>query len=449
MVTKDDQEAASWIANEVRKAGGRLSIQSSTLLSLFIAEQLDDPTRQRITQALSERDLHCVPELRGGQVGADDEVTIVASERVPVDRHEDDLVPVALKPTPVSPAATLASEAAVLPAGAIAAGAAVPGVLLAAVSLSTWWAFAVLFLVLAGTVWVVARRFRFQLARVFYFPLRSPWLAGFVLAALPLLLVSAVAGAVVVAPVATQRAEDDRRDQAQNLKASAERSLRDGDLEGARDKLGAARDKDAMVVGHDDLQRRIADEQRRRDEEVELARTYNDARSAVENNEQERALGILAGLNGYRDSDTLAAQARRDLASDHLVRARTAYRRGDFADARDAAQASVDIRSTQAATEVRARARAALEAERDRARARARARAEAEAQARADARERADQRRQEREAREEQRRREQESTPVVPDGGGGGGGGGCVNGVPFPEFEGQRDGDGDGCYGES
>lgn len=263
-------------------------------------------------------------------------------------------------------------------------------------------------------MWWLARVARFWLARVFFLPLGRPWLTNFALTAVPVLLVSIAAAVFVVAPLASQRAAQAREDEGSARLASAQRALAAGDLERSRGELAAARESDPEVAGAADLERRISEQQERRDAEAERRATYEQAAAALASGDEQEALALLADLHGYRDSDELASRGRQDMASEQLSRARAAFSRGLFGLARDLAEESIDTRSSRAARRILTDARAGLRRERARARARARAEARTRALARADARRRADERRRLRDLRRLQEEQQQAAPPVAP-----------------------------------
>jgi len=99
---------------------------------------------------------------------------------------------------------------------------------------SSWWLFGVLFALLAGGAFTLGRLARVWLARTFLLPLRSIWAAGFLLTALSLSLLSAIVGAVVVAPAAGARATNERENRARTRPGVGRRRLRRGDLDADR-----------------------------------------------------------------------------------------------------------------------------------------------------------------------------------------------------------------------
>jgi hypothetical protein len=413
-VSDRDREAARWIADEVTRAGGRLRLSASTLLALFEAERLDPAAGGRVEDALGGEGLECAPRLRDGGVRSDDLVDIRTTRRVDVE-DEPPIEPVP-KPGVASvpaPAQVVAERAQALPAAALTAGAAVPGVLLALVGFASWWVYGLLFVGLAGGVWWLAKVARVWLARIFLLPLGRPWLTGFALTALPLALMAVLAALFVVAPVASERAAQAREDDARARLVSAQRALASGDLQRSRRDLAAARESDPDVAGAPALERRIDEAQARRDAELERRQTYERVAAALSDDDEAEALRLLAGLEGYRDSYKLAERARRGLAGEQLSRARVALYRGDFARARDLGEQSLDTRATGAARRVVSEARAGLRRERARARARARAEARARARRRAEARRRAAERREQRRL-ERQREEQAQAPPAAP-----------------------------------
>ena len=83
----------------------------------------------------------------------------------------------AVAPTEV-PRDVLAAHAEALPAAALAVGAAVPGAVFAAAGVMGWWVFGLVFVATAGGVWLVLHHARLWLARLFYVPLRRPWVSA-------------------------------------------------------------------------------------------------------------------------------------------------------------------------------------------------------------------------------------------------------------------------------
>ena len=450
VVTATDRESAGWLAEEVRRAGGRLSLAASTLLALFLAEAWDSDTLERIASALADAELVAEPPLDGANVPARDGQVLLrlAQERRPEPTRDEPASPPAAAATPApgpTPAEIVAAQASALPAAALTAGAVVPGLVLAVAGLSSWWLFGVLFALLAGGVFTLGRVARIWLARTFLLPLRSTWAAGFLLTALPLLLLSATVGAVVVAPAAGARAENEREDRARTRLASADAALRRGDLDAARRDLAKARDLDGDLRGVERVTSGIEAEQRRRDQERVRRARYDEGREALRRGDYRNAMQIFEALAGYRDADALRADATRRLAARQLRDAREALQAGKFERALALATTSLGTHRTAAGVRVQQRASRKLSAQRARARAAARARARARAIARRRAAERRRQARLEREAERER----QEQLDVAPDPGPDAPGAFCENGQPTPEFPGQRDGDGDGCYGES
>ena len=309
-----------------------------------------------------------------------------------------------------------------------------------------WWLFVPLFILLGGGGFWVVWRARRWLSRMFLFPLRSIWWSAFLLGALPMLLVVALIGTTVVAPVGAQRASDRREQKSLVLVAEAREAVRDGDEARAHDLLARAPDKG--VTGWADV-RDDADELREQ-QQVEAERASDgctdEARVALDRGDYEEAALEFESLGSYRDSVALAVRARRLDARRILGIRRRAFRNGDFLEAQ---QRAVESIATYPLPEARALRRAAttrIEQARAERKTRARERARRQAEARAQERERL---RQERERRRQEReQREAQPAPVAPPAEPSAPStGGCESGVPYDD-DGTRDGDGDGYRGE-
>jgi len=444
-----DLEAAGWIRAEVERLGGPFRVHSETLLELFAAPDFDGEHAGRISRSLADLQLVTDPADLGGHSTAG---VVTISARDQTKPPEQDRIEAEPPATPVGPdpATVLATQAAALPAQALTAGVLVPGLVAAVVGGAVWWPFALLFLALAGGVWVAFRYARFWLARIFLWPLKSLWATGFLLAAVPMLLVSVLASAAVVSPVADKRAADERRDDARALIVQGTNALRDGDVDRAQQALDDARDKDPNISGDDGLESAIASEQDRRDRETAQIAEYEKAKETLESGDSREALPLLLALGSFRDSEQLAGQARRDLAARQLRSAKRLFAEGQFADARAAAERSNATRPTKAAQNLRAAASKRLAERRVAARALARKRA-AERKAKQEAKRKAaaEARRQKKAA--EQQREQQESAPAVPDTPSAPSGScGDISATDFPVPPGDpRDRDGDGIACES
>lgn len=441
-VDSGDGEAARWLSEEVERLGGRLTVRGSTLLELFVATDFNAVDSGRVSRAIAERGLRTVPVSLEG-VSPDAEVVVENDEEPELEDDRSAEEETTVEPAAdaaVSPSAkeVLAAQAAAVPAQAVAAGVLVPGVVAAAIGAGIWLPFALLFAAVGFGMWFALRQARFWFSRIFFWRFRSLWLSGFVLALVPMLIVTWLASAVVVAPIASKRAADKREDQALALIRRGNDQLDRGDVDQARSSLDEARDRDREVEGDDALESAITEEEQRREEEEANSAEYERGRKALEDDDPKTALAAFSGLGDYRDSEQLEIRARRELAARQLRWAQRLYDQGRYEEARRSAARSLRTRETQAARQLGARANTRISEQRAAARLRAQQRAAAR-KARVEA------ARREREAREaaEALAREQESQSA-PDYSGGNGG--CVSGSPIPN--GRRDGDGDGCYGE-
>lgn len=431
-------QAARAVRQEVEQHGGQLRLAVATLGTLFAVERFDGQAAQDALDALGAQDVQVQGSLAG--TGADQVTLTIAGRQAPSRPTQEPPAQPVGPPMP-TPAEAVAAQAAALPAAGLAAGVLIPGVALTALGFSGWWVFGALFLGLTGGTWWLLRRARFGLARVFLFPLRSAFLSALTLGALPLLLGALILSLIVVAPVSAKRSSDARERDARQLVAQASRAVRERDPDRARRLLAAARNKDADAEGYgrvraqaDALASAQARERARDDQ-------YRQATAASEDEDFEAAVAGFEALGAFRDSPQRAQQARRRGAGIKLAQAREALGDRDYRRARELADSSIELRPTKAARDVRAQAQRELQAARERSRQRrlAREREQREAERRE---------REEQEALEEPIFPEDDGAGVPDDGGGSVDPGNPCNGSPVPEFPDQRDGDGDGCYGE-
>lgn len=436
-IDNDDTEAARWLGEEVERLGGQLTIHGSTLLELFLAFSFNQEDSYRITQALADEGLRTSPTDISG-LATSQEITVSQND-APEPEEPGQEQAAEPPPTPESgptPAEALAEQAAAVPSGAIAAGILIPGILSAVVGAAIWLPFGLLFLGLSLGMWLAFGRFRFWFSRIFFWRLPSVWFTGLLLALLPMLIATAVVSAAVVAPIAGKRAADKRHDQALALITRANDEFRDGDLDAARVSLEEARDRDSDVDGDDDLEREISDEEQRRED-------YERATLLLDKDDPRGALVVFRELGDYRDSQQLRTKARNALARQQLLQAESYYTEGRYEEARQEAALSLRTRRTKAAIALRSKANRRIAEERAAERAREQ-RLAAERQARREAAERARKARQAQEEAEARALEESYSTPAAPDSSGSY----CASGTPYPQYPGQRDGDGDGCWGE-
>jgi len=427
-------DRAKRVRAEVDRLGGRLTLSASALALLFAVRAFENDDASAIERALGQEGVRV--EGRLPQKRPDDEVTLTTEGQEA--EQEPPVEPAGPASTAPPPAEVIAAQAASLPAAALAAGVLVPGLLASALGFGAWWGYGLLFLALTGGLWLLVGRSFSYLARIFLFPFRSLAWSAFLLGALPALIAILVVSALVVAPVSAKRSSDAREQQALGLIAEAREANRLGDPDEAIRLVAEARDKDSDVEGWREVSAAADGLRAEQATERDRRAAYRDGRRLLREGDYVAALRVFDELGDYRDSPGLAAGARHRGARHLLREARLALANGDFDLASSKARESRALRPSSAATTLLSDVRSALTAARARARERRQAREETR---------RLEQ--EQRQLEQEQRRLEQEQqleedlyTP--PDGGAS-----CPDGTPFPQFPGQRDGDGDGCYGET
>ncbi len=409
-------------------------------MALFSANDFSGAENERIGEALAAANLETTPANLAAAKSSS-EVTVSQRGAEPAPPAQDQgSQPSEQSPPPAgpTPAEQLATQAAAVPAQAMTVGVLVPTLIAGAIGAAVWAPFALLFCVAGVGVWFALRRWRFWFARIFFWPLRSIWAAGFFLALAPMLILSAVVSAAFVAPTASKHASDNRHRQAVALVRRGHDELRRGDLDSAEHSLKQAEDRDRDANGEEELKRAIGAEHHRRNQQG----AYDEAKQEIQNDQSAKARALLATLEGSGDNDTLVEKLRGDLAAYDLRAARRLFAEGSYSGARQAAARSLRSRTTAAAQNLRfgadRKVAQQLAAERAQARVEVAARKARREQAKREA----------AASRAEEERQAAEEAAPLPDDYSTGSGSVCANGTPYPQLPGQRDGDGDGCYGE-